>query len=198
MTLRHQYAADTRNAIIAAARKLFAERGYTKTRIEDIASMAGVAAVTVYSSVGGKSGILRALVDTWTGSPIRNEAAQRIELSVDPVNILEIAAETIRCMREQFADIIYAIHDAATFDAAAEENLKIATARYRGSCMMIAQKLETLKALKQDLSAEQARDILWMYFGYWSWYTLHNENGWSYAESEQWLLQAAKTALLHS
>lgn len=41
--------------------------------------------------------------------------------------------------------------------------------------MMVARKLEVLKALKQDLSAEQALDILSMYFSYWSRYTLHNE-----------------------
>ena len=63
MNLRKQYAEETRKSILRAARRLFAERGYVKTRVEDIAALAGVAEVTVYTSAGGKSGILQALVE---------------------------------------------------------------------------------------------------------------------------------------
>ena len=196
MNLRKQYAEETRRSIIKAARKLFSERGYLKTRVEDIASLAGVAAVTVYTSVGGKSGILQALIEIWTLSPIRNAAALSIEASENPKQILEIVGRTMRSMREEFADIIYALHDAAPFDAAVAKYLEVATQRYRGSCLMVAEKLKSLDALRPGLSVNQARDVLWFYFGYWSWFTHREENGWSYDDAERWLVDAVTQALL--
>jgi AcrR family transcriptional regulator len=165
--------------------------------VDDIAEQAGVAPVTVYTSVGGKRGILRALVDVWTTSPIRNKAAARIAVETDPETILKDVAVTMRRMREEFADIIYAMHDAAPFDASVADALAIATERYRGSCRMVATRLHTLDGLKSGVAIERAADLLWFYFGYWSWFTLHSENGWSYKTAEKWLFQAAKEALLN-
>jgi AcrR family transcriptional regulator len=196
MSLRKQYAEETRKSILRAARTLFAERGYVKTRVEDIAALAGVAAVTVYTSAGGKSGILQALVDIWTTSPIRSAATESIQLSQDPLQVMAIAGRIVCSMREEFADIIYAIQDAAPYNDAVATNLKIATQRYRGSCLMIAEKLESLGALRSDLSVTRARDVLWFYFGYWSLFTLHDENEWSYADAERWLIDAASHAIL--
>jgi AcrR family transcriptional regulator len=196
MNLRKQYAEETRKSILRAARRLFAERGYVKTRVEDIAALAGVAEVTVYTSAGGKSGILQALVDIWTTSPIRSAAAESIQLSQEPLQIMAIAGRTVRSMREEFADIIYAVQDAALYDDAVAMSLKVATQRYRGSCLMVAEKLESLDALRSDLSVTRARDVLWFYFGYWSLFTLHNENKWPYADAERWLIDAASHAIL--
>jgi len=196
MSLRKQYAEETRKSILRAARTLFAERGYVKTRVEDIAALAGVAAVTVYTSAGGKSGILQALVDIWTTSPVRSAATESIQLSQDPLQVMAIAGRTACSMREEFADIIYAIQDAAPYDDAVATNLEVATQRYRGSCLMVAEKLESLGALRSDLSVTRARDVLWFYFGYWGLFTLHNENEWSYADAERWLIDAASHAIL--
>jgi AcrR family transcriptional regulator len=196
MNLRKQYAEEARKSILRAARTLFAERGYVKTRVEDIAALAGVAAVTVYTSAGGKSGILQALVDIWTTSPIRSAATESIQLSQDPLQVMAIAGRTVCSMREEFADIIYAIQDAAPYNDAVATNLKVATQRYRGSCLMIAEKLESLGALRSDFSVTRARDVLWFYFGYWSLFTLHDENEWSYADAERWLIDAASHAIL--
>ena len=56
----------TRDAIIAAARRLFAEQGYAQTKVEEIARLARVAPITVYSAAGGKIGLLRALMEIWS------------------------------------------------------------------------------------------------------------------------------------
>src|SRR5258705_13495189 len=57
--LRREGAEATRLAIVAAAGRLFAERGYAATSIEDIAAAAAVGRATVFSSVGGKPELLR-------------------------------------------------------------------------------------------------------------------------------------------
>lgn len=197
MNRRQEATEETRRLIISSARSLFAERGYAKTRVEDIAGQAGVAPVTVYTSVGGKRGILRVLVDVWTTSPIRNKAAARIAVETNPETILKDVAVTMRRMREEFADIIYAMHDAAPFDPSVAEVLAIATERYRGSCRMVATRLDALNGLRPGVSIQRAADLLWFYFGYWSWYTLHSENGWSYKAAEEWLFRAARETLLN-
>src|SRR5258705_11018145 len=58
--LRRERAEPTRLAIAAAAGRLFAERGYAATSIEEIAAAAAVSRATVFSSVGGKPELLTA------------------------------------------------------------------------------------------------------------------------------------------
>ena len=49
----------TRLAIVDAAGRLFAERGYAATSIEDVAGAAAVGRATVFNSVGGKPELLK-------------------------------------------------------------------------------------------------------------------------------------------
>jgi AcrR family transcriptional regulator len=60
---REQMAQQTRRDILRAARRLFAERGYAATSINDIAEEAGVAIQTIYARLGSKRGMLLALID---------------------------------------------------------------------------------------------------------------------------------------
>jgi AcrR family transcriptional regulator len=55
-------AADTRLSVVAAATRLFTERGWA-TSVRDIAREAGVAVETVYSVVGSKRELLRVAID---------------------------------------------------------------------------------------------------------------------------------------
>lgn len=57
---RREKAAQTRHAIVAAAAKLFAERGYAGTRMADIAREAGYAVQTVYFVFHTKPELLQA------------------------------------------------------------------------------------------------------------------------------------------
>src|SRR5665647_2825572 len=58
--LRLERADATRLAIATTAGRLFAERGYAATSIEEIAAAAGVGRATVFTSVGGKPELLKA------------------------------------------------------------------------------------------------------------------------------------------
>ena len=61
--LRERRAQLTRDEILRAARRLFAERGYARTSVRDIAKAAGVSAQTVYDSVGSKQALVARLND---------------------------------------------------------------------------------------------------------------------------------------
>jgi AcrR family transcriptional regulator len=69
-TRRQDYAEATRQAIIDAARRLFAERGYFATKVDDIAAKARVAPATVYAVTGGKQNLLNILITAWATDPI--------------------------------------------------------------------------------------------------------------------------------
>src|SRR5580765_8109850 len=62
-SLRARRAQLTRDEILSAARRLFAERGYSRTSVRDIAREAGVSAQTVYDSIGSKQALVARLND---------------------------------------------------------------------------------------------------------------------------------------
>src|SRR5215470_12926937 len=61
--LRAAQARATRRAIVAAAARLFGERGYGATTVDAIAETAGVSRKTVFTSVGGKAQALKLAID---------------------------------------------------------------------------------------------------------------------------------------
>jgi len=196
LTRREEYAQATRQAIIDAARKLFAERGYFATKVDDIAAEARVAPATVYAGGGGKRGLLDELIRIWTTDPIVEATITDIGASSDPVEIIREVSSVVRRMREEFADVMRLLLTTAPHDSNVAEQLRGATAVYRGAFVPIAQRLSDLGALRPGLDVEQAVDLLWFYFGYASLFTLHNDNGWSYERAEQWLADQACRELL--
>ena len=195
---RAEYAEQTRQAVIEAARKLFTTKGYTQTKVDDIAALARVSPMTIYSALGGKTGLLRALMDLCTTEPGTDiaKALEDIRLEREPKVVIDIVARTVCEMRERYADIVYLVHDAAPHDAEVTANLAIATERYRLWCSEVATHLRRLDALQSSLSDKDATEIMWFFFGFWGLYSLHNENGWSYEQARDWLAQTAARALL--
>jgi AcrR family transcriptional regulator len=193
---REEYAEATKRAIARAARQLFSERGYFATKVDDIAALARVAPATVYAVSGGKHGLLRSLTETAAADPIIAATIARTEELDDPTAILGLVAATARAMREEFGDIMRVLQSTAPHDKAVSESLATATAGYRKAFVPIAQRLAELNALRAGIDVEQAVDVLWFYFGYSGFFTLHDENGWSYERAERWLCDEASRALL--
>ncbi|MCX4515568.1 TetR/AcrR family transcriptional regulator [Streptomyces sp. NBC_01619] len=192
---RAEYAEATRRAVIDEARRLFSERGYFATKVDDIAAAARVSPATVYV-IGGKQGLLRILVDRWSAAPEVETARQQLEEAGDPAEILRIVAALTRRMREDYGDIMRVVLATAPHDAAAAEGLALATGRYRDGTRVAARRLAELGALQSGIDVERALDILWFYFGYQGFFTLVDDNDWSHAQAEEWLLTAARQALL--
>ena len=195
-TRREEYAQATRQAIVDGARKLFAERGYFATKVDDIAAEARVAPATVYAVTRGKRGLLEELIRIWTTDPIVETTITHIGTSRNPTEIIRELASGARQMREQFADVIRLLLTTAPHDREVAAQLDSATRVYRNALVPFAQRLSDLGALRADLDVAQAVDLLWFYFGYWSLFTLHDDNGWSYDRAEQWLADQACRALL--
>ena len=61
-TLRSRAKADRRAALLDAAARLFAERGFDRVSIEDLGAAAGVSGPAVYRHFNGKQAVLAALL----------------------------------------------------------------------------------------------------------------------------------------
>ena len=192
---RAEYAEVTRAGIVDAARRLFARQGYFATTVNEIAAAARVAPTTVYAVTGGKIGLIRTLVDVWTQAPIIAETQARQAKLTDPDEILRQSAASVRAMREEYGDIMRVLLATAPQDKTVAEGLQVATKRYRAALTHLATRLRETGGLHPDLSVPEATDTLWFYFGYTGFFTLVDDNGWSYERAEQWLVSQARTAL---
>ncbi|MGV8857484.1 TetR/AcrR family transcriptional regulator [Rhodoglobus sp.] len=87
-TPRSQAKADRREALLAAAASLFAERGFTRVSLEELGAAAGVSGPAVYRHFYGKQDVLAAmLVDASTN--LRSGAQTVIEHAPTPRAALE-------------------------------------------------------------------------------------------------------------
>lgn len=87
-TRKHQ----TRAALLSAAQRLFATRGYDQTRIEDIAEAAGIAVGTCYNYFDRKADLLIALVLDADRSAIAGAETIFDDLPDDPALALQAIA----------------------------------------------------------------------------------------------------------
>lgn len=193
---RAEYAEATRQAAVDAARRLFRDKGYFATTVNEIAAEARVSPATVYAVNGGKQGLLRTLIDVWSAAPEVAIAAEHIEGLDDAAEILRYTAALSRQMRQDYGDIMRAVIAAAPHDATAAEGLALGTRRYREGLGIAARRIAELGGLRDDMDAAAALDIMWFYLGYAGYFTLVDDNGWSYAKAEEWLCNAVSQALL--
>jgi len=195
-TRRQDYAEATRQAIIDAARRLFAERGYFAAKVDDIAAEARVAPATVYAVTGGKQNLLNILITAWTSDPVVEQTLSHIDTSTDSVAIIREVASASRTMRESHVDVIRVMLTTAPHDDAVAQQERSATAIYRAALAPIAERLVQLGDLRPGIRVADAVDLLWFYFRYSSYVTLPDDNGWSYDRAEHWLADQAIAALL--
>jgi AcrR family transcriptional regulator len=193
LSRRQEYAAATHAAIIQAGRELFAQRGFIATKVEDIAARARVAPATVYTSVGGKHAILTVLMDQLATWQPRTETFDRIDQARTTHDVLAALAHGTRTTREEWADVQRVITETAPHDQAAAAVQAERTKRYRSALCAVVERLATLEGPTFD--RERATTILWFYFGPRAYLSLHDDLGWSYADTETWLLAQCEHAL---
>ncbi|MGO9961199.1 MAG: TetR/AcrR family transcriptional regulator [Solirubrobacteraceae bacterium] len=196
LSRRAQYAEQTRTAIIDAARKLFAERGFFATKVDDVAAEARVAPATVYAVAGGKQGLLNELVRIWSTDPAIGATLELVNQTNSGPEIIAITGRASRSHRERFGDLMRILLNTAPHDPTVAQQLADATEQYRSELAKFANRLMRLRALREDIDEAYAVDMLWFYFGYSSYFTLHDDNGWSYSQAERWLVEHASRELL--
>ncbi|RZB17051.1 TetR/AcrR family transcriptional regulator [Streptomyces sp. F001] len=193
--LREQAAARTRALILQRATELFADRGYGRVTVADIASAAGVSSKTVFASVGSKGDILDRIVDQGVNASGYEQAMKELLAPRTPEAVLKALARGTRRGNEgQFA-VHEAIRKALPAHEKGEALWERSTAAYRDALHAAARHLHTLTP-PPVYSVEETADLLWFWFGPTGWRTLVVENGWSWDRTEEVLYRTA-VATLH-
>jgi AcrR family transcriptional regulator len=136
--LHEEHADQTRAAVIAAARRLFAENGFFQTKVEQIAKLSRVSPATVYARCGGKQGLLRSLMDSWTQAPAVDEAYQESLAAPDPLLVMYTLSTGYLQITKQWGDVIRMVIDVAPHDsesAAVLDRVAVGSRLRRGSAM---------------------------------------------------------------
>ncbi|MGW7423910.1 TetR/AcrR family transcriptional regulator [Streptomyces sp. NPDC054813] len=193
--LREQAAARTRELILSRATELFAERGYGRVTVADIAAAAGVAAKTVFASVGSKSDILNRIVDQGVNASGYERAMEALLAERTPESVLRTLARGTRAGNEGQFTVHEAIRKALPVHEDGEALWERATADYRDALRTAARHLHTLPAPPVYSVAETA-DLLWHWFGPTGWQSLVVESGWTWDRAEDVLYRTALSALL--
>ena len=196
---RHEeYPDQTRAAVIAAARRLFAENGFFQTKVEQIAKLSRVSPATVYAQCGGKQGLLRSLMDSWTQAAMAIEYHQESLAASDAALVMQSLSTAYLQVTEQWGDVIRVVIDVAPHDDESGAVLATAQRRHDRSLMEICRHLEDIGALRDNIDARLARRIITYYYGIDGLLRTRDVFGWSLKRSNEWLLARASAAVLRS
>ena len=203
-TRRQAQAAQTRQDILAAAHKLFLERGYAGTTLTSIAQAAEVVVETIYRAYGSKAELFKAVVRAAVaGSAARatmpaeqRPAIQAVIAEPDPHRQLELYAATQPGIHARAGPLLRVLIGAAAADPElAELWSQIEQERLKG-LGRFAQLLADRGVLRPELSVEEARDLLWALNAL----TVHDllvlQRGWSPERYRNWLAGALARELL--
>ena len=199
--LRETQAHSTRREIVAAATRLFTERGYGVTSVDDIAREAGVSRATVFAAFGDKARLLKAaydvaLVGDDEPRALRDRAIAKAVLSErEPERVLERFARMCVDIGSRLPPMYEAVRGAASADPEARPIWdKIRQERSLGARHLV----ELLKpaALRAGVTKAIASDIVFAMTEPGLYQLLVNERGWSPERFEAFLAATLKAQLL--
>ena len=194
--IRERQAELTRNEILLAARRLFAERGFTRTSVRDIAQAAGVSAQTVYDSIGSKSAVvarLNDLIDTEAGI---GAIVGTVVASRDPQQLAALSARITRSMLENCGDIIRALVTGAAAEPDIQAVLNEGHRRHLEGARMVVGALLDMKALARPAEADSASETLAAITDFRFAVVLSESYDWSLDRIEEWMTTASRDLLL--
>ena len=193
---REEYADQTRAAVLAAARRLFAENGFFQTKVEEIARLSRVSPATVYAQCGGKQGLLRSLMDSWTQAPMVVESLQESLAAGDAALVMQTLSTAYLQITKQWGDVIRVVIDVAPHDDESGSVLAAAQKRHNRNLTAICRHLGDIGALRDDVDARLATRIITYYYGIDGLLRTRDVFGWSLERSNEWLLAQASAAVL--
>ena len=192
---RRMQAGQTREAVLEAAVRLFAERGWAGTGIRDVARAAAVSVETVYATFGSKAHLLKSALEV---AIVGDDAP--VPLADRPVytaiatgrttrDRVEATARMIATINERIYRLAAAIRQGATVDATlAAVRADLEGQRRRG----IADIARLITG--RDLDPGQV-DELWVQSVDQVYALLADECGWSRARYESWLIDRIEEIL---
>jgi AcrR family transcriptional regulator len=200
--VRAEQAAATRARVVAAARRVFEERGFAGARIEDIARTAGVAVPTVYKVFTNKRNLLAEVVERamtganhrggideqdWWKEQIREEAPRRQ---------LRLIARNARQIYERAGTVLEVVRASAQLDPEIAATWdQISSQRLERSRTTARRLISRAGKERIGFGLDELAVTLWSLTGP-ELYTMHVGSGRSADQYERWLGDVLETTIL--
>lgn len=193
---RKAKAAQTKERILKSAKNLFESEGFECTTIEKIAGLAGVSIPMVYALFQSKRGILRALMnELFPKEQFEDLVKKSIQASSSQESLLysaKIARQIYDAERTQM-DVFRGVSVLSSEFKELEKEREMR--RYNRQEVTIQAMIQE-GSLVSNLSANQARDILWTFTGRDIYRMLVIERGWTPDAYEKWLAELLISSLI--
>ena len=186
----------TRRAILAAAERLFADRGYAAVTMSQIARHAGVSVATVYLYFPGKAAVVAAMADALTASP--DLSVEQVEREADPIRQLEIGVHIIRQLNERSWLVADILRSAQGMDETLAQVWATWQQRHLDAVRRGMKAFQERGALRTGLELDEAVDAFYALFGTDVYRALARDRGWSPEQYEEWLFRLGCRELLDS
>jgi AcrR family transcriptional regulator len=199
---RREQAAETRQAILDAAQRLFEGQGYAATTMAAIAAEAEVALKTVYVVFETKSGLLRAvwhlaLRGDEDDVPVGDRTWYRRLLDEpDPQRVVRLVARNSRRVKERAAPLLRVIRSGAEVDPDIAELWSRIQSDFYENQRAIIESLRAKSALRRGLDVDRAADVLWTLNHPDTWLLLVGERGWTPDAFERWFADTVAAQIL--
>ncbi|HEY7437828.1 MAG TPA: helix-turn-helix domain-containing protein [Acidimicrobiia bacterium] len=193
---RARQAEQTKAEILTAARSLFAQGGFAKTSVKEVAAAAGVSVQTVYDSVGSKADLVRELNDHIDAEAGIGAIAMTIPTIDDPRELIAVPARIARALLESSGDILRATMSALPSDPALAPVVQEGRHRHELGTRGLASRLEALGALRVGLSADEAGATMAVLSDPWLAVRLADEYAWPAEKIEAWTTEILERVIL--
>ena len=196
MRLRDRRAQQTRDEILKAARHLFAERGYSRTSVRDIAEAAGGSAQTVYDSIGSKQALVARLNDLIDAEARVSEIVGAAASSGDAREVAAMSARVTRSIVENSGDILHALVTGAAAETELQTVLTEGHRRHVEGARSVVKLLRKMDALGSEVDAKVAAETLAAITDFQFAVLLRDSYGWSLDRIESWMAETSRALLL--
>ncbi|MEO9197969.1 MAG: TetR/AcrR family transcriptional regulator [Antricoccus sp.] len=200
---RQKAAQQTRSRIIAAARELFTHNGYEQTAVSAIANLAEVSVDTIYTSIGRKPALVRAVIDDVLGEgrgPVTATArgyVEQIEAAPDATTKFAEYARALGRLNPELAPLLEALHQAGLRDQECHAAWSGLVNRRAANMRLFAANLRTTGELRADLDDDTVADLVWA-TNSTEYYLLLTARGWSTRRYTDHLVDLWTRLLLHT
>jgi len=196
--VRQRQAEETRQRILEAARTQFERYGYAATTLEAIAEVAEVSPKTIAAVFGSKRVLLTEVINPEAFSTSVQQLIQELRTTEDASRQISLVAQITRQAYEPLASSLELLRTAGAVAPELADLAQQVEARRRQNQARLIASLYKKEALRHDLEAEEATDVLWALTSYDLYRMLVVEQRWEPERYEMWLAQLLNQHLLAS
>lgn len=199
---RQEQAAENRRRVLAAAERLFREKGYADASMPEIAQAAGVSVQLVYKAFANKATLLKAVFDVSVAgddepiSMAERDVIGAIQAEQDAAKKITMYVRLLAGGADRATPLQLLARDAAHADPGAADVWRQIRAEILNAMTYFARDLMATGQVHASLSVDDVRDVLWTYHSAEFYELLVRERGWSVESYRRFLTEAMISAVL--